>query len=106
MACATEFIEDLPSGFDEWLGDEAIRLSGGQRQRTGRARALAGRPQILLLDEATSALDEDIEMRVFAAMMKEEPGRTLIVVNHRLAIARLMKNRIDLSPPTSTSRLG
>ncbi len=105
VACATEFIEDLPYGFDEWLGDEAIRLSGGQRQRIGLARALAGRPQILLLDEATSALDEDTEMRVFSAM-KEDAGRTLIVVSHRPAVARLMKNRIDLRPPALTSKLG
>ncbi|MBY5334372.1 ABC transporter ATP-binding protein [Rhizobium leguminosarum] len=105
VACATEFIKDLPYGFDEWLGDEAIRLSGGQRQRIGLARALAGRPQILLLDEATSALDEETEMRVFSAM-KEDAGRTLIVVSHRPAVARLMKNRIDLRPPTPTSKLG
>ncbi|MCW1408241.1 ABC transporter ATP-binding protein/permease [Rhizobium sp. 1AS11] len=105
VACATEFIYDLPNGFDEWLGDEAIRLSGGQRQRIGLARALAGRPQILLLDEATSALDEETEMRVFSAM-KEDAGRTLIVVSHRPAVARLMKNRIDLRPPAPTSKLG
>ncbi|MBB4290990.1 ATP-binding cassette subfamily B protein/subfamily B ATP-binding cassette protein MsbA [Rhizobium leguminosarum] len=109
VACATEFIENLPEGFDEWLGDEAVRLSGGQRQRIGLARALAGRPQILLLDEATSALDEHTEMRVLSAM-KEDPGRTLIVVSHRPAVARLMKNQIDLRPlpppSTSTSRLG
>jgi ATP-binding cassette subfamily B protein len=105
VACATEFIKDLPYGFDEWLGDEAIRLSGGQRQRIGLARALAGRPQILLLDEATSALDEETEMRVFSAM-KEDAGRTLIVVSHRPAVARLMKNRIDLRPPAPTSKLG
>ncbi|MBA5805881.1 ABC transporter ATP-binding protein [Rhizobium changzhiense] len=105
VACATEFIENLPDGFDEWLGDEAIRLSGGQRQRIGLARALAGRPQILILDEATSALDESTEMQVFSAM-KEDPGRTLIVVSHRPAVARLMKNRIDLRPPAATSKLG
>jgi ATP-binding cassette subfamily B protein len=105
VACATEFIENLPEGFDEGLGDEAVRLSGGQRQRIGLARALAGRPQILLLDEATSALDENTEMRVFSAI-KEDAGRTLIVVSHRPAVARMMKNQIDLSPPTLASKLG
>ncbi|WP_064695388.1 ABC transporter ATP-binding protein [Rhizobium aegyptiacum] len=107
VACATEFIENLPEGFDEWLGDEAVRLSGGQRQRIGLARALAGRPQILLLDEATSALDENTEMRVLSAI-KEDTGRTLIVVSHRPAVARLMKNQIVLCPPTltPTSKLG
>ncbi|MBY3594497.1 ABC transporter ATP-binding protein [Rhizobium bangladeshense] len=107
VACATEFIENLPEGFDEWLGDEAVRLSGGQRQRIGLARALAGRPQILLLDEATSALDENTEMRVFSAI-QEDADRTLIVVSHRPAVAKLMKNQIDLRPPmlASTSKLG
>ncbi|RUM23168.1 ABC transporter ATP-binding protein [Rhizobium vallis] len=103
VACATEFIEDLPYGFDEWLGDEAIRLSGGQRQRIGLARALASRPQILLLDEATSALDEETEMRVFSKI-KLDAGRTLIVVSHRPAVARLMKNQIDLRPPAAISK--
>lgn len=103
VACATEFIEDLPYGFDEWLGDEAIRLSGGQRQRIGLARALASRPQILLLDEATSALDEETEMRVFSKI-KQDAGRTLIVVSHRPAVARLMKNQIDLRPPAAISK--
>ncbi|UVD55737.1 ABC transporter ATP-binding protein/permease [Rhizobium sp. Pop5] len=104
VACATEFIEDLPYGFDEWLGDEAIRLSGGQRQRIGLARALASRPQILILDEATSALDEETEMRVFSAI-KQDAGRTLIVVSHRPAVARLMKNQIDLRPPAAIAKL-
>ena len=104
VACATEFIEDLPYGFDEWLGDEAIRLSGGQRQRIGLARALANRPQILILDEATSALDEETEMRVFSAI-KQDAGRTLIVVSHRPGVARLMKNQIDLRPPAAISKL-
>jgi len=104
VACATEFIEDLPYGFDEWLGDEAIRLSGGQRQRIGLARALASRPQILVLDEATSALDEETEMRVFSAI-KQDAARTLIVVSHRPGVARLMKNQIDLRPPAAISKL-
>ncbi|ANK86839.1 MULTISPECIES: ABC transporter ATP-binding protein [Rhizobium] len=105
MACATEFIENLPYGFDEWLGDEAIRLSGGQRQRIGLARALAGRPDILLLDEATSALDEETEGRVLSLLLREYDGRTLIVVSHRPSVARLMKNRIDLRPATTADGL-
>ncbi|OWV75449.1 ABC transporter ATP-binding protein [Rhizobium sp. R339] len=98
MACATEFIETLPYGFDEWLGDEAIRLSGGQRQRIGLARALASRPEILLLDEATSALDEPTEARVLSNLLKEYDSRTLIIVSHRSATTALMQNQIRLHP--------
>ncbi|MBB3659311.1 ATP-binding cassette subfamily B protein/subfamily B ATP-binding cassette protein MsbA [Rhizobium sp. BK650] len=98
MACATEFIEKLPYGFDEWLGDEAIRLSGGQRQRIGLARALAGRPEILLLDEATNALDEATEARVLSLLLKEYQSRTLIIVSHRSSVASLMTHQISLVP--------
>lgn len=99
VACATEFIEKLPSGFDEWLGDEAIRLSGGQRQRIGLARALAGRPEILLLDEATNAIDEATEARVLSLLLREYQSRTLIIVSHRSSVASLMKHQICLVPP-------
>ncbi len=98
MACASEFIEKLPYGFEEWLGDEAIRLSGGQRQRIGLARALAGRPEILLLDEATNALDEETEARVLSLLLEEYRDRTLIIVSHRSSVARLMKHQIHLTP--------
>ena len=82
---ADEFIDALPNGFDEQLGERGARLSGGQQQRIAIARALLKDAPVLLLDEATSALDAQSERAVQAALEHLMRGRTTLVIAHRLA---------------------
>jgi subfamily B ATP-binding cassette protein MsbA len=85
IAQVTEFIDDLPEGYDTELGDDGVRLSGGQRQRVALARALLEDSDILLLDEATSDLDTDIENRVQTEIETMNRDFTIIAIAHRLS---------------------
>ena len=87
-AAAADFLDDLPEGFDTFLGEKGVRLSGGQRQRIAIARAILRDAPILLLDEATSALDAEAEAAVQHALSVLATGRTTLVVAHRLATIR------------------
>lgn len=85
MACCTEFIFQLPQGFDTLVGERGVKLSGGQRQRIAIARALLIDAPVLILDEATSALDSTSEALVQQALQNLMHGRTTLVVAHRLS---------------------
>ncbi|MBU2098485.1 MAG: ATP-binding cassette domain-containing protein [Gammaproteobacteria bacterium] len=87
-AYASEFINTLPDKWHSHLGESGIRLSGGQKQRLAIARAILKDPRILLLDEATSALDAESERKVQLAIEQLMPGRTTIIIAHRLATVR------------------
>ncbi|MFZ9800458.1 MAG: ABC transporter transmembrane domain-containing protein, partial [Burkholderiaceae bacterium] len=88
MAHADDFIRALPEGYQSELGERGVRLSGGQRQRLALARAIVRNPDLLLLDEATSALDAESEALVQDTLDRWLPGRSSLVIAHRLATVR------------------
>lgn len=88
LACANEFIESLPQGFETNIRERGAALSGGQRQRIAIARMLLKRPKLLLLDEATSALDINTEKKIIINIMETFKNQTVIFATHRLNILR------------------
>jgi subfamily B ATP-binding cassette protein MsbA len=85
VANADGFIRALPQGYDTRIGERGVTLSGGQRQRLCIARAVLSRAPVLVLDEATSSLDPESEREVQAALAAVLPGRTALVIAHRLS---------------------
>jgi ABC-type transport system involved in cytochrome bd biosynthesis fused ATPase/permease subunit len=87
-ARALDFIEALPNGLDTQIGEGGIRLSGGQRQRLAIARALVRETPLVLFDEPTAHLDLEGEDGVADDFERLTQGRTVILVAHRLRLAR------------------
>ncbi len=85
IARVSEFLDDLPNGFDSQLGDDGVRLSGGQRQRVAVARALLMDADFLVLDEATSDLDSNLEREVQQGIESMDRDYGIIAIAHRLS---------------------
>jgi ATP-binding cassette subfamily B protein/subfamily B ATP-binding cassette protein MsbA len=92
-ACAHEFIEKLPIGYNSVVGERGVTLSGGERQRISIARALLTNAPILVLDEPTSALDIETEQGLMEALTRLMKNRTTLMIAHRLSTVR-QANRI------------
>jgi ATP-binding cassette subfamily B protein len=92
-----KFIEQLPQGFNTYLGENGATLSGGQQQRIAIARALYREPEILILDEATSSLDSLAETFVQNTLrLLREESKTVIVIAHRLSTINMAQRIIVL----------
>lgn len=87
-AGAHDFIRSMPEGYATAIGEQGVRLSGGQRQRLAIARAFLKDAPLLLFDEATAHLDAESEHRVRDALERLMHGRTVLLVAHRLELAR------------------
>ena len=88
LACAHDFIMELPGGYSANVGERGANLSGGQRQRLALARTLLSKPRLLVLDEATSALDYDTERRVCDNLLDNLQHCTVFFITHRLSTIR------------------
>ncbi|MEH2133529.1 MAG: peptidase domain-containing ABC transporter [Nostoc sp.] len=84
IACAHDFIMNLPNGYETRVGERGSALSGGQRQRIAIARTVLQNPPLLILDEATSALDYATERQVCLNLAQVFKGRTVFFITHRL----------------------
>ena len=84
-ACADEFIDTFPDGYDTYIEQGGTNVSGGQRQRLCIARALLKNPKILILDDSTSAVDTKTDASIRAAMQKAIPGATKIIIAQRIS---------------------
>lgn len=85
LACADEFIERMPQGYETHIEQGGSNVSGGQKQRLCIARALLKKPKVLILDDSTSAVDTATDARIRKAFATEIPNTTKIIIAQRIS---------------------
>ncbi len=85
LACADEFIEKMPEGYNTYIEQGGSNVSGGQKQRLCIARALLKKPKILILDDSTSAVDTATDAKIRQALAQEIPDTTKLIIAQRVS---------------------
>lgn len=85
LACADEFIEKMPEGYNTYIEQGGSNVSGGQKQRLCIARALLKKPKVLILDDSTSAVDTATDAKIRQAFAREIPDTTKLIIAQRVS---------------------
>jgi len=85
LACADEFIEKMPEGYNTYIEQGGANVSGGQKQRLCIARALLKKPKVLILDDSTSAVDTATDAKIRQAFAEEIPNTTKLIIAQRIS---------------------
>ena len=85
LACADEFIQNMPKGYHTYIEQGGTNVSGGQKQRLCIARALLKKPKVLILDDSTSAVDTATDASIRRAFAEEIPGTTKLIIAQRIS---------------------
>ena len=85
LACADEFIEKMPDGYNTYIEQGGTNVSGGQKQRLCIARALLKKPKVLILDDSTSAVDTATDAKIRRAFAREIPDTTKLIIAQRVS---------------------
>ena len=85
VACADEFITEMPDGYDTRIEQGGTNVSGGQKQRLCIARALLKNPKVMVLDDSTSACDNATDAQIRAALRDHRPDMTKIIIAQRIS---------------------
>lgn len=85
LACADEFVEQFPEGYDTYIEEGGTNVSGGQKQRLCIARALLKKPKVLILDDSTSAVDTKTDAIIQHSFRTYIPDTTKIIISQRIS---------------------
>ncbi len=95
-AGVSDFVPDLPNGYDTLIGERGVNLSGGQRQRVALARALIAGARVIVLDDPLSAVDTHTEHDLVSRLRPAVAGLTVIVATQRLSTLALADRAVVL----------